>query len=106
MHAEKVFHIKLSHAGLSQLQLNVIRSRYSDKKLQFQSSTAGPLSVSHSYVSFPVHAENPEDARILGARMWNKFALDAKRVGHGDWPFYNLVIWGDEGVFLQEEWFK
>jgi hypothetical protein len=102
---ETIFTIELSHAGLSTMQANIIRARYNDRNLQARSCTTTPVTVSHQNVSFGVRAENPEDAKILGARMWNKLALDAKRCGHGSWPFKGVSIKSHTEILLQEEWF-
>jgi len=102
---ETVYTIELSHTGLSTMQANIIRARYTDRDLQTRSRTVTGVTVSHQNVVFGVRAENPEDAKILGARMWNKLALDAKRCGHGDWPFKGVTIKSHTAVLLQEEWF-
>jgi hypothetical protein len=103
---EHFYTIRLTHSGLSQLQTSVIRNRYSDQKLQALSNTAGPLSVTHANVSFPIRAENPEHARILSARMSDRFSLDAKRVGRGDWPFTGITILQNEQPVLTENWLE
>lgn len=103
---ESVFTIELFHTGLSALQANAIRARYSERDLQAQSRTTTPITVTHQNVVFGVRAENPEDARILGSRMWNKLALDARRCGRGDWPFKGVSIKSHAEVLLQEEWFE
>lgn len=102
---ETVYTIELSHTGLSSLQANVIRSRYNERELQAHSRTASPVTVTHQAVIFSVRAENPEDAKILGARMWNRIALDAKRCGRGDWPFKGVSIKQQSGILFQEDWF-
>jgi hypothetical protein len=102
---EQVYMIELVHAGLSSLQSNVIRSRFNEKDLQARGKIATGVLITHQSVSFGVRAETAEDARLLGSRVWNKIALDAKRCGRGEWPFKGVAVKHQIEILLQEEWF-